>query len=300
MSQPPKGDVIAYVTSVLTPGDVCIDGGANTGTVTEAMAKAVGPTGRVYAVEPDSRCHNALEGLAEQYGCVRPIPMALTMLRGPIMLQLGQQTQQSSVVRAALEGDYGEDLVLGASLDAMTDQPVALVKLDLQGGEWAALHGASRAACAAGARRDTRGVLEVLCGSWADVAVDASAAPVYTRDVYLVVGGNKTVREHDRGTMTDEREDLQALMQAPGWARLLAVARAQWAGEGYGRQIKLAIATAQQQNKDVSAAVSAVDAASEAVNQLMTYPQERVRELDTKQAQATAAERGQLSRRGGL
>lgn len=98
----------------------------------------------------------------------------------------------------------------------------------------------------------------------------------------------------------NEREDLHGLIHSDGWQRLLSMARMRWAGDGYGRQIKLAIANAKADGGDVSAAVSAVDAASEAVNQMLTYPEDRIAALDKSVEQAAAADRGQLSRRGGL
>lgn len=100
--------------------------------------------------------------------------------------------------------------------------------------------------------------------------------------------------------MSDEREDLHALLHTPGWQRVLSVARGQWGGDGYGAQIKLAIAKAKAEGSDVSAAVSAVDAAQDAVNQLMSWPADRVRDLEKQTEQATALDRGVLSRRGGL
>ena len=46
--------------SILKPGDVAIDAGANIGAFTIPMAKAVGPTGRVFAFEAQRRLHHLL------------------------------------------------------------------------------------------------------------------------------------------------------------------------------------------------------------------------------------------------
>lgn len=141
--QPPKGDVIAYVRTVLHPGDVCIDGGANTGSVTEAMAKIVGPTGHVYAVEPDSRCQDSLAGLAERFGCVARIEAALTSQAGSYAFVQAVSSTQSSLVPEAVQESLGMDTVRGVTLDSVSQRPVSLVKLDLQGGEGMALAGAA-------------------------------------------------------------------------------------------------------------------------------------------------------------
>lgn len=153
---PPKGDVIAYVRSVLHSGDVCIDGGANTGTVTEAMAQTVGPTGFVYAVEPDSRCQDALDGLAERFGCVRRVSAALVATPGTYALYQGVGSPQSSLIPDAVTDPLGVDTVSGVTLDSLCGRTVALTKLDLQGGEYQALAGAS-----ALLRSCTRWVVEV-------------------------------------------------------------------------------------------------------------------------------------------
>ena len=97
--------------------------------------------------------------------------------------------------------------------------------------------------------------------------------------------------------MSDEREDWQALLASPGWGRVVAHARALYAGEGYGRAIKLAISNALTEKRDVAAAVAAVDAASEAVNQVLSLPADRFRELSRHHDSVSEACQ---SRRGGL
>jgi len=144
VTRPPKGDVGAYLQRVLQAGDVCLDGGANIGTMTLVAAERVGPTGRVYAIEPDARCKQALDGIAEQHGCVTVMQVALTETTGPAVLHLGTSSVHSSLLAAAVPDLKGPDQVHGVPLDAITDQPVACVKLDVQGGEYHVLLGASR------------------------------------------------------------------------------------------------------------------------------------------------------------
>ena len=80
------------------------------------------------------------------------------------------------------------------------------------------------------------------------------------------------------------------------------MARIRWGGEGYGREIKLAIQTALGKHTSVEAAVQAVDAASDAVNQVLSWPEEQLRRLERQHEQGAALDpRGiYAQRRGGV
>jgi len=77
-----------------------------------------------------------------------------------------------------------------------------------------------------------------------------------------------------------EREDYDALRTHPGWQRLVAFAKQQWGGVTYRNRIDQAIAKAEDSKGDVAAAVKAVNAATDAVNQLLSHPAERVKQLE--------------------
>lgn len=79
--------------------------------------------------------------------------------------------------------------------------------------------------------------------------------------------------------MTDEQDYLASLVKHPGWLLFLEHARKTWGPEGYGRQLKLAVAKARAQNADISAAVAAVDHAADEINLLVTWPQLRLNAL---------------------
>jgi hypothetical protein len=91
--------------------------------------------------------------------------------------------------------------------------------------------------------------------------------------------------------VSTERDDLDALLKTPGWLRLLERARKDWT-EGYPAKIKLAITKAQQERSDVSAAVAAVDAASDAVNAVLSWPADRVKQLTAMREPAIPMARG--------
>jgi hypothetical protein len=55
---------IAVLRAILSPGDTVVDIGANVGYLTMVAARAVGPTGRIVAVEPSPRLVGRLHELA--------------------------------------------------------------------------------------------------------------------------------------------------------------------------------------------------------------------------------------------
>ena len=90
--------------------------------------------------------------------------------------------------------------------------------------------------------------------------------------------------------MTDEKAELEALVTSPGWLRVLEHARQEWK-EDYPAKVKLAM-----QGADPGIAWNRVDAASDAVNALLTWPKERLRVMAERQARE--AEPFSVSRRG--
>jgi hypothetical protein len=97
-----------------------------------------------------------------------------------------------------------------------------------------------------------------------------------------------------------EREDYEQLQTSPGWLRFTEFAKKQWGPIGYGQRLKRAIADAKAAGEDLSNAVARVDAANDAVNELLSYPASRVKDLYAQEAQRTLANQPPLSRRGHL
>jgi hypothetical protein len=93
----------------------------------------------------------------------------------------------------------------------------------------------------------------------------------------------------------NEREDLESLLKAPGWLRLLQHSRKTWAGDGYAAKIKLAIKDATERGQNVAEAVQRVDAA----NAILSWPKDRVQTLLTQETTRQSS-LVTLSRRGGL
>lgn len=91
--------------------------------------------------------------------------------------------------------------------------------------------------------------------------------------------------------MTDEKADLDNLLKAPGWLRLLEHARHEWV-VGYPAKVKLAIQQARADGTDVASAVASVDAAADAINALVSWPGERVKFLQKQIERPVSLARG--------
>lgn len=135
MTKRPKGNPSDWIRRAVGVGDTVIDGGANMGGFTKAAAETVGPTGKVFAVEPDPRCADTLRAIEKQYPQVVFVPAALVAQAGAVILQQAVKSEQSSLLERAVKDRLGEVEVEGVTLDSLTRGPVAAVKLDLQGSE---------------------------------------------------------------------------------------------------------------------------------------------------------------------
>lgn len=142
----PKGDPAAFLSARLTAGCAVIDVGANRGHVARVLAEAVGPQGKVYAVEPDPRCWGDLEELRRTRPQIVLRRAAAHARSGASALILGKDPAQSSLWRDAVHEpapEYSCD-VEWLTLDEITARPVCAIKVDAQGNERHILHGASR------------------------------------------------------------------------------------------------------------------------------------------------------------
>lgn len=95
--------------------------------------------------------------------------------------------------------------------------------------------------------------------------------------------------------MTSEHEDFEALLIHPGYLRLVEFARKNWK-DGLDRHI--AIAADERDDKIAVDKIRQVVAATKAVEHLLAYPGERLKDLDAKKQAEHAPP--SMSRRGGL
>ena len=155
--------VQAFMMLALEPGDDCIDLGANIGLLTLAAARAVGPKGRVLAVEPNPDVFARLEWHVEANGlhwvralCAAASDREATMTLsvpptrntgagtlGRLLPRHGDRVSARHEVRlfstdALVEQAWGPDGVTGRGGGRL------LVKIDVEGHETAALRGLRR------------------------------------------------------------------------------------------------------------------------------------------------------------
>lgn len=139
---------LAELLARLTPpGGLAVDAGAHIGYLTVHLARAAGAEGRVYAFEPEAGSRAALAGNLERNAVadrVTVLPYALGAAPGRTTLHVGGGGETSSLAR--LDGERATAEVELVALDGVLppEARVDVVKLDLEGGETAALRGMRR------------------------------------------------------------------------------------------------------------------------------------------------------------
>jgi FkbM family methyltransferase len=141
-------DEIRFVRRWLRPGMSAVDVGANYGVYTMAAATAVGRTGKVWAFEPTPRCADYLQRTIELNGFTQVILRreAISDQSGAVAFSLTGQPELNAI---AAPGAAGQDVatVQAVRLDEMAKvydwRDIDFVKLDVEGHELQAIHGAA-------------------------------------------------------------------------------------------------------------------------------------------------------------
>lgn len=125
---------------LLRPGDTAIDVGANIGAYTVVFLDAVGPSGMVYAFEPNMRAfecltHNCPRAKSYPYG-ISDHPSVATIHAHPEMPRNIGAFYLEPDISGSIEC-FGLDYLLG-------DVRPRLIKIDVEGMECAVLRGAQR------------------------------------------------------------------------------------------------------------------------------------------------------------
>lgn len=135
---------VAALRFLVKPGDVVVDGGANIGYFTLLLARLVGPSGQVFAFEPDPRSFELLRRNVEANGYDNVVlsDKALGRVAGRAKIYLNAKNRGDNRLMAV--AGWESVAVEVTTLDAAVSSAVSFIKLDLQGSEVEALEGAKR------------------------------------------------------------------------------------------------------------------------------------------------------------
>jgi FkbM family methyltransferase len=140
-------DDVQVFASLLKPGMVVVDVGANIGMYTLFAARAVGPSGRVLAFEPVPALYDRLAGNVAATGVdsVSTYQVAISDRRGNAPFHLGRSDSMGSLVRAQTSATIA---VPTESLDDFLERQsitrVDMVKIDAEGAEMQIVGGMRR------------------------------------------------------------------------------------------------------------------------------------------------------------
>jgi FkbM family methyltransferase len=128
------------------PGMTVVDIGANLGYYTLLASRAVGPEGRVIALEPNSEnCRLLLlSALMNDAGNVDLLPVALDDHRGWSHFSAALGTNGCFLSGGPALADGRGFVVPTFTLDELVDGPVDLIKIDVEGAEFRVMSGARR------------------------------------------------------------------------------------------------------------------------------------------------------------
>ena len=145
-------DLHAALERFAQPGMVCMDIGANLGEMALHLALRVGPAGKVYAFEPVSTVFARLEehiGRNQLDGVVLPFRIALSSTNGSLDIACADDRADNqglgSIVNTANPNVTRRETVETRTIDAFVAnqkiERVDLIKIDIQGAEYALLEG---------------------------------------------------------------------------------------------------------------------------------------------------------------
>jgi len=137
-----EGEVEVF-RQCLGPGNVALDIGANLGAHTLPLAQLVGPSGAVFAFEPQRVLFQILCGnvALNDIGNVRALPFALGRSAGSIKVPALDYAGINNFGGIPLGTEHGEDVTVIA-LDQLGLAQVKLIKIDVEGMELDVLGGA--------------------------------------------------------------------------------------------------------------------------------------------------------------
>jgi len=141
-------DTVVVLQDLLSPGMTMVDLGAHVGYLSLVAARCVGPSGRVYAFEPQPETHDLLLKNIEANGygnVIRPVRTAVSNTTGSVALFKAEKDCMEAsfypTPGASLHKVVVEMTTLDAFFAAEGWPTVHLVKMDIEGAEKVALEG---------------------------------------------------------------------------------------------------------------------------------------------------------------
>ena len=141
----------AFMRQAITPGDTCVDVGAHVGFFTLLMAALVGPTGRVYAFEPNPDNYQRLLNHLSINGLRNVIPLHMAVGSGCGVVDLWVNKDNDGGHALYDVGIFPANTKSAArpqrypvwctTLDALVLPPIAVLKVDTEGAEHGVLKG---------------------------------------------------------------------------------------------------------------------------------------------------------------
>lgn len=131
-------DELAMLGGLLRRGDTFVDCGANIGLWSLAAAPLVGELGRVIAFEPNPAAERRLAEHASQSAVIDVRAQAVSDAPGRLGIEAGEH---HNLARVSSGGGLE---VQAVTLDEAVEPPVHGIKIDVEGHELQALHGAAR------------------------------------------------------------------------------------------------------------------------------------------------------------
>ena len=144
-----EAGTLALFRASLWPGARALDLGANIGVFTMVAARAVGPAGLVIAVEPDPRNLRYLEANIARQGFtnVEIVKAAVAAQAGIARFHSAMVATNSTLYPELLREDEATTTFDVATItvdDLLAGRSVDVIKMDIEGAEWATLDGMAR------------------------------------------------------------------------------------------------------------------------------------------------------------
>lgn len=135
---------VDFLCGLVGPGSIVLDGGANIGALTVPLARRVGPTGKVLAVEPQRLTYYALCGNLALASLTNTVALhaALGKGAGQITVPPLDLTRTQNVGGFSVAGHAEGEPVPVLTVDGLRLAGLSLLKLDVEGMERDVLAGA--------------------------------------------------------------------------------------------------------------------------------------------------------------